>query len=69
MHQDVTTSPKKPQERNRNRLKLAIDILLDHILQLEGENKSPQEEGLGASRNSASKSDRFTLLPPPDASS
>lgn len=76
MHQDTVRSRKSADTGNR-RLKQAIDILLDYIFQVFGEeggdsaiSDHPEDVLLpDAGFNSASKSDRRILLPPPEASS
>ena len=68
----------KSREMDGRRLKQAIDAILDFLLQFDGNvettEKNPRyQEGSGeplvTGLNKPSKSERRTLLPPPDASS
>lgn len=52
-----------------HRLKLALDIILDFLMQYEGDNYTEDESSLDDGLSSASKSDRLMRLPPPDLSS
>lgn len=71
MFKNVQNSSHRSLEIGGWRLNQALDILLDYIIELEGESEDQLSETPVSDDGfkSASKSERLILLPPPDLSS